>query len=102
MTSWYLNRIEGALEPWIDSLLQSLLRLYPLSPGVDIISTKDTPLPRTSLHEVSEYSFKSLEDPLVTDNNYHTGTVRCNRRITADDWNQDVRHFEFDFADNIQ
>jgi sulfite reductase alpha subunit-like flavoprotein len=90
------------LEPWIDNLLQSLLQLCPLSPGVEIISTEDTPSPRVSLSEISGDAFKSCENPLATDNNYHTGTVKCNRRITTDDWNQDVRHFEFEFADNIQ
>jgi sulfite reductase alpha subunit-like flavoprotein len=67
-----------------------------------MISAGAVPPPRVSLGEVSSESIKDLVDPLVTDNNYHTATVKCNRRITADDWNQDVRHFEFGFVDDIQ
>jgi len=32
---------------------------------------------------------------LDVDDKYWDATVQCNRRITADDWFQDVRHFEF-------
>lgn len=33
--------------------------------------------------------------------NYHFATVKCNKRITATDWFQDVRHIEFETEDNI-
>lgn len=33
-------------------------------------------------------------DPLDADEQYWNVTVQCNRRITADDWFQDVRHLE--------
>ncbi|KAF9231055.1 hypothetical protein BU15DRAFT_90988 [Melanogaster broomeanus] len=35
-----------------------------------------------------------ISDPLDADPCYWDVTVQCNRRITADDWFQDVRHFE--------
>lgn len=71
---------------------------------MELISAENIPTPRVSLNEVSPDTLENLEtkDPLQTDDSYHTATVKCNRRITADDWNQDVRHFEFDFADDIQ
>jgi len=69
---------------------------------MDIISAENTPTSRVSLSEVSEEIFKQCTDPLEVDNKYHTATVKCNRRITADDWYQDVRHFEFDFVDDIR
>ena len=100
--SYFVFRIDGALDPWIDNLLKSLLQLYPLSPGAEIISTDDTPPPRISLSEISVNYFQNVEDPLQTDRSYYTATVKCNQRITANDWDQDVRHFEFDFVDDIQ
>jgi sulfite reductase alpha subunit-like flavoprotein len=42
-----------------------------------------------------------VEDPLEAEHNYFKAVVSCNRRITADDWYQDVRHLEFTFSDNI-
>jgi hypothetical protein len=69
---------------------------------MEIISAEDTPAPRVSFNEVPVDFFQNVEDPLQTDNSYHTATVRCNRRITASDWYQDVRHFEFDFVDDIR
>jgi hypothetical protein len=40
-------------------------------------------------------------DPLDGDKRYHTFELIRNERITADDWYQDVRHFEFQCQDNI-
>lgn len=39
--------------------------------------------------------------PIDMDPDYHTATLVGNERITADDWTQDVRHFEFKFDDDI-
>ncbi len=41
-------------------------------------------------------------DPLVQDAVYHHATLKCNKRITAEDWYQDVRHFQFSFEEDIQ
>ena len=69
---------------------------------MEIISAETIPLPRVSLVEISRDSSKPVEDPLMTNKNYHTAIVKSNQRITADGWYQDVRNFEFDFVDNIQ
>ena len=42
------------------------------------------------------------QDPLQVDLQYHKGTIKANRRITAPDWYQDVRHLEFGFEDDIK
>lgn len=89
--------------PWVTKLLETLLKLYPLPPGKEVISAENIPPSRVTLGEDSKNSiFKECNDPLEMDNKYHTATVKCNRRITTEDWNQDVRHFEFDFLDDIQ
>lgn len=95
-------RIDGALDPWIAKLLEALLHLYPLPPGTEVISASDTPPPRASLSIVPEGADEHSEIPLNTDKEFHTATINCNRRITAADWSQDVRHLEFEFVDNIQ
>ena len=41
-------------------------------------------------------------DPLEADEKYHTASVKCNKRTTAEDWFQDVRHFEFSFKEDIK
>ncbi|KAG2130147.1 uncharacterized protein EDB93DRAFT_87346 [Suillus bovinus] len=92
--------VDGALDPWIEGLLDVLTRLYPLPHEQDNIPA-GLPPPRVSLSNVTSDS--SLNpDPLDEDMKFHTASVKCNRRITAEDWFQDVRHFEFSFEDDIQ
>lgn len=95
-------RIDGALDPWISGLLEALLKLYHLPGGKEVISAETIPPSRVMLCDVPNDTFKEFIDPLEMDNKYHTATVKCNRRITAEDWYQDVRHFEFDISDDIQ
>ncbi|KAF9463400.1 hypothetical protein BDZ94DRAFT_1164084 [Collybia nuda] len=92
---------DGALHPWMEDLLEELLELYPLPPGVEIISSDEIPPPRVSLEETTHAALKECKDPLDEDKTFHTATVKQNKRITADDWYQDVRHLEFDFDDDI-
>ena len=47
-----------------------------------------------------EWSEETI-DPLVPVQNYCRAVVKCNKRITAEDWYQDVRHLEFTFSDGI-
>lgn len=102
LTFNYYIRVDGALDLWLTRLLEALLKLCPLSPGMEVIPADDLPPSRVLLGDASEYIFKKCDDPLETAHNYHTATVKCNRRITAKDWYQDVRHFEFEFVDDIQ
>ncbi|KAK7029516.1 NAPDH-dependent diflavin reductase [Paramarasmius palmivorus] len=91
--------IDGALEPWIDTLLEALLRELPLPPELQLTPHGQLPPSRVVLAE-SQQATKAL-DPLDIDESYHTATVKCNNRITSQDWFQDVRHLEFEFEDNI-
>jgi|SRR6267154_6457564 len=95
-----MSSVDGALDPWVEDLLEVFLQLYPLPHEQDNISP-GRPLPRVSMSELK--SDDSLNpDPLDEDKKYHTTSVKCNRRITAEDWFQDVRHFEFSFAGDIK
>ncbi|PSR76808.1 hypothetical protein PHLCEN_2v8189 [Hermanssonia centrifuga] len=93
--------LDGALDPWIATLSGELLKLFPLPSGVEI--APDTiPEPRVSVIDGTDSSSEpGLLYEIETDV-YHTATIVCNKRITAEDWYQDVRHLEFDFQDDIQ
>lgn len=88
------------MDPWIECLLDVLIQLYPLPHEQNSIPAGRPP-PRVSLSNlVSDASLNP--DPLDEDAKFHTALVKCNRRITAEDWFQDVRHFEFSFEDDIE
>ncbi|KAJ3742934.1 hypothetical protein DFH05DRAFT_1498607 [Lentinula detonsa] len=93
--------IDGAFEPWLRTLSNALLELMPLSPGLHIIPSGQTPSARVSLKTYSDHQL-TLNDPLEYDNEYHSATVKCNTRITSQDWHQDVRHIELEFEDDIE
>ncbi|PPQ97555.1 hypothetical protein CVT26_002340 [Gymnopilus dilepis] len=93
--------IDGALLPWTEGLLKTLLDISPLPPGVEVEPSNTLPSARVSLKPTSQSILDSSVDPLKSDTLYHTATVKKNARITAEDWYQDVRHFEFDFSDDI-
>ncbi|KAK7439064.1 NAPDH-dependent diflavin reductase [Stygiomarasmius scandens] len=92
--------LDGALEPWITGLANSLLELLPLPEGLESLPSDYIFPSRVSLKKTSEPD--SFEEPLNSDPAYHDATVKTNIRITAKDWYQDVRHLEFDFEDDIQ
>ncbi|KIK93213.1 hypothetical protein PAXRUDRAFT_829176 [Paxillus rubicundulus Ve08.2h10] len=85
--------IDGALDPWIEELLDTLLQLYPLDDPLAKLPKLGKPPSR--VETVTAPLETECLDPLDADRGYWNATVQCNRRITADDWFQDVRHFEF-------
>ncbi|KAJ7183107.1 riboflavin synthase domain-like protein [Mycena filopes] len=89
--------MDGALESWMERIQQSLLLLYPLQPDVEVIPATTIPPARVSMvPDIASTSSSSVKS------GFYTSTVRCNTRITAGDWYQDVRHLEFDFEEDIQ
>ncbi|TFK27310.1 riboflavin synthase domain-like protein [Coprinopsis marcescibilis] len=96
--------VDGALVPWTERLLQTLLELAPLPQPIQLEARQEMPPPRVSLHDsnVTQDDLRKANDPLEADKRYYAATVQANRRITAADWYQDVRHFEFKFEDDIQ
>ncbi|KAL1738197.1 hypothetical protein HDZ31DRAFT_5489, partial [Schizophyllum fasciatum] len=86
--------IDGALEPWMARLLDALLQMCPLPEGVTTALSDSLPPPRVTLKPADDTNV-SLPDPLTTHPDYFDATLAVNRRITAEDWWQDVRHFEY-------
>ncbi|KZT05029.1 riboflavin synthase domain-like protein [Laetiporus sulphureus 93-53] len=94
--------IDGAFEPWIKGLLEAFLQIFPLPTGLTVVPENSLPPPRVAIRNAESTTLRSFHEPLENDSQYHLATVSCNRRITAQEWYQDVRHFEFDFDHDIQ
>ncbi|KAI0632697.1 riboflavin synthase domain-like protein [Trametes polyzona] len=94
--------VDGALGPWMKQLSAVLIHIFPLPDGITPESPDGLPPPRVTISDAPAGAQLTRKDPLVTDREYHTATVTCNKRITAEDWHQDVRHFEFSFQDDIR
>ncbi|KAJ7220021.1 hypothetical protein GGX14DRAFT_432806 [Mycena pura] len=88
--------VDEALESWLDKIMQVLVQAYPLPPDLEIIPAAAVPPARASMVQDTEL------DPPTPTGGFHLTTLRCNTRITAEDWYQDVRHLEFDFDEDIQ
>ena len=89
------------LHPWTETLLNTLLHLAPLPTGAEPVSQTKPPS-RVVLEKSSIDKLNNAVDPLSKDPRYYQASVKANDRITASDWYQDVRHFEFNFRDDIQ
>ncbi|KAG6829230.1 hypothetical protein H0H92_005232 [Tricholoma furcatifolium] len=102
--------LDGALQPWTETLLKSLLALYPMPPEVEVVPESTIPPPRVAIKDLAEVSSEGgtlnakEDDPLQLDQLFHTAVVRANKRITTEGWYQDVRHLDLEFKpeDNIQ
>lgn len=91
-------RFDGTFEPWLVKLSERLLELYPLPTGVTI-TPETIPNPRV---QVAEGGIPQASKPSLVPQGYLLATVVRNKRITAQDWYQDVRHLELTFDDDIE
>ena len=89
------------MDPWIAQLTTQLLNIFPPPSGLDFLPDT-SPEPRVSIVDGPNLSALSLSETEVDQDEYWTATLTKNERITSKDWFQDVRHFEFDFDEDIQ
>ncbi|KAJ7056549.1 hypothetical protein C8F01DRAFT_1154064 [Mycena amicta] len=87
----------GAHQLCTHTFLQIMLEVYPLPSDLSVVPSTAVPTPRVSLKQAT--TSPQLSTPPL---GYHRTTVKCNMRITSQDWNQDVRHIECYFDDDIQ
>ncbi|KAG2530958.1 hypothetical protein JM16_001427 [Phytophthora kernoviae] len=106
----------GALNPWLEKLWMAVLQLHPLPEGFSI---DDSPKPLEPRYSVVMHakdtaeaeaaraltpnsdSSKFYAPPLTVvgrEKGIILAPVTINKRITASDWEQDVRHLEFDIS----
>ncbi|EIN05749.1 riboflavin synthase domain-like protein [Punctularia strigosozonata HHB-11173 SS5] len=98
--------LDGAFRPFMNGLLSALLVRCPMPHGLVMRTADDLPRPRVLVrHRASPGdSIPGVGHTPALDAGatYHEATLTCNRRITSEDWYQDVRHLEFRFDDDIQ
>ena len=94
-------RTDGAFDPWVFSLTDALLRLFPLPSHLLPLPAEELPTPRVALLPATLEELQDAIDPLVNDDRYHTFELIRNERITADNWYQEVRHFELHCQNDI-
>ncbi|RLN20666.1 hypothetical protein BBJ28_00006095 [Nothophytophthora sp. Chile5] len=106
----------GALNPWLEKLWPAVLELHPLSEGFVV---DDSPKPLEPRYSVVSHAANSAESRAVRsfsprndsstfyapprtvvgrEKGIYMAPVAVNRRLTASDWTQDVRHLEFDIT----
>ncbi|ETI56678.1 hypothetical protein F441_00843 [Phytophthora nicotianae CJ01A1] len=108
----------GALNPWMEKLWAAVLQLYPLPEGVTVDDSPKPIEPRYSVivHDAGaqEVQQAKLLTPGMDSSSFYAppsttvgrekgiylAPVVVNKRITAEDWEQDVRHVEFDISEN--
>lgn len=107
----------GALNPWMEKLWTAVLQLHPLPEGFTVDDSPKPIEPRYSVTVhgagVREVQEAKLLTPRTGESRFYAppsttvgrekgiylAPVVVNKRITADDWGQDVRHFEFDISE---
>ena len=90
--------LDGGLDPWLTALFDGLCARYPLPSGMQVlpptacppsrylVETLSVAPPPTAIAHAPRGSY-TYKEPFL-------GTVTKNQRITAADWEQDVRHME--------
>lgn len=99
--------IDGALDPWLEQLWAKIMGMWPLPSGMEIQSADVVPQPSFEVRFLED-GLDDVEDVLLEDlaltelqrKNEGLARVKVNKRITAEDHFQDVRHFEFDIDEN--
>lgn len=94
----FIFRIDGALEPWLSTLSDAILKLYPLPDGTPTAPISTVPLPRVVLQRDEE---PNKPEPERLPGSI-SATVTVNTRTTAQDWFQDVRHLEFQLDEDVE
>ncbi|KZV65277.1 riboflavin synthase domain-like protein [Peniophora sp. CONT] len=86
---------DAALDPWINQLTERLVELYPPSASGPLEPFPQLWPARVTLAATTAEAMAQTRDPILDTPGYWIFTLETNTRITATDWYQDVRHFEF-------
>ncbi|KFR03211.1 NADPH-dependent diflavin oxidoreductase 1 [Opisthocomus hoazin] len=97
-------RPDAVVDPWLLALWDKILALYPLPPGLEIISPDVRLPPKYTLHYLAEDSphpdsgLLQPTAPRAVPSELHPFAARMvsNQRVTAESHFQDVRLIEFD------
>ncbi|XP_006455610.1 hypothetical protein AGABI2DRAFT_210044 [Agaricus bisporus var. bisporus H97] len=89
--------IDGAFEPWLTKLSDTISDLYPLPNDIAVIPTPQIPESRVILKS----SDSTGESKLPSSPGSLSATIISNRRMTAKGWNQDVRHIQIQLEKDV-
>ncbi|KNC96604.1 uncharacterized protein SPPG_08188 [Spizellomyces punctatus DAOM BR117] len=90
--------VDGALDPWLEDLWKTLMDIYPLPNGMEIVSADVLPEATFAVRFLEDGEQVSALD--LADVDDKPAKVIVNRRVTAEDHFQEVRHFEFDIEND--
>lgn len=95
----------GELDPWLKELWDKLLALYPLPPGAEILPEGQLAPPKYTISfgdtsAAPTSNARRPQAPPYNQQNPFEATLLANRRLTASDWEQDVRHIELDISES--
>ena len=85
-------------------LFTSLEEFLPPPPNKEFADPHTLLPPRTHISSVSGPSSSNSglnSHNVIKGTGYHSVTVNCNKRITAMDWYQDVRHIELNLGEEV-
>lgn len=91
-------RIDGAFEPWLTKLSDTISDLYPLPNDIAVIPTPQIPESRVILKS----SDSTGGSKLPSSPGSLSATIISNRRMTAKGWNQDVRHIQIQLEKDVE
>ena len=103
-------RTEGPFDEWFPAVFEALEKLLHKSPG-ELEDANARPYPRIRLldatvsHEDGKFASNSGQPSRsIVDlpHSRHDVMVKVNRRMTAEDWYQDVRHIELELEEQIE
>ncbi|KAJ0405292.1 hypothetical protein ATCC90586_007331 [Pythium insidiosum] len=104
----------GALNPWLDKLWAQVLQRFPVPEGTTIDDSPKPIVPRYSLRVREGAGSQIKTDPQADTSTFYAPADTAvhseprvlmarlveNRRLTAADWTQDVRHLTFELGNN--
>ena len=91
--------VDGALDPWLAEWWRSVLSIYPIPPGLEIIADNVLPLNTFEVTLLDEDISDKINDSYAKLGKFEA-EVLINNRITNPSHFQDVRHFEIDVKMN--
>lgn len=85
----------------METLFESLLKMYPLPDSLQVLPPSQLFPPRGSMTIVEGEQIGTLlpQEPATT---YHEATLVKNERVTSSTWYQDVRELTFHFDSNLE
>lgn len=85
----------------METLFDTLLKLFPLPDSLQILPASQLPGPRATI-KILENDVVGTLLPLEPATKYYDATLMKNMRITSPGWYQDTRHLTFHFKEEIE